>query len=98
MKKYPIVLPQPLLDTIGALLDNIVQQLAAGFDAAPAQRLQLQGLTCAALLMGTDAALLLQFCRQRIPVDAVVFLTTDGRALQFDLWQVRAPVYPTTLD
>lgn len=89
---------QLLLDTIGLELEAIVRQLAAGFDAAPAQRLRLEGLTAAALVAGIDAQTLLAFCRQRLPADADVRLTADAAALQFELWQRRAPVYPTTSD
>jgi hypothetical protein len=87
-----------LLAAIAAQLDTIVQQLAAGLDVAPAQRLQLEGLTAAGLLAGIDTEFLLEFCRQRIPANAAVQLNASGSALQFDLWQVRAPVYPTTAD
>jgi len=87
-----------LLDAIAAQLDTLLQQLAAGFDVTPAQRLHLEGLTAAWLLAGGDAQVLLQLCRQRMPAGTDVKLSVDGRTLQFDLWQQRAPVYPTTTD
>lgn len=89
---------QKLLAAIDTELDIIAQRLAAGFDVAPAQRLRLEGLTAAALLAGEDAQTLLQFCRQRLPATAAVQLTANAQALQFDVWQRRAPVYPTTSD
>jgi hypothetical protein len=85
-----------LLVMIAALLDDSVQQLNAGFDVAPAQRLSLEGLTRACLAAGMTAETLLQFCRQRLPADTSVYLNSAGSALQFELWQQRAPVYPST--
>ncbi|HSB96953.1 MAG TPA: hypothetical protein VLC91_10910 [Spongiibacteraceae bacterium] len=87
-----------LSDAIAAELDTLLQQLAAGFDVTPAQRLHLEGLTAACLLTGGDAQILLELCRQRLPAGANVKLSADGCTLQFDLWQQRAPVYPTTTD
>jgi hypothetical protein len=87
-----------LPDTIAAQLDALLQQLAAGFDVAPAQRLHLEGLSAACLVAGGDAEVLLRLCRQRMPASSNVKLSADGRTLQFDLWQQRAPVYPTTAD
>lgn len=87
-----------LLDEIAAQLDAIVQQLGDGLDVAPTRRLQLEGLTAASLAAGIDAEALLQFCRAHLPGDAAVSLIANGSALQFELWQRRAPVYPTTND
>lgn len=85
-----------LLAMIAVQLDDDVQQLSAGFDLAPARRLALESLTAACLAAGTTVETLLQFCRERLPADTAVYLNADGSALQFDLWQRRAPVYPST--
>jgi hypothetical protein len=87
-----------LLNTIAEQLQVMIEQLDAGFDVAPAQRLALEGLTAASLAAGTEAEILLQCCRRLLPSGAGVKLSADGRSLQFDLWQQGAPVYPTTAD
>ena len=93
-----------LLNAIATELDDGIRQLSAGFDMAPARRSGLEALTMVCLQSGMAAEELLQFCRQRLSVDAAVYLkadvylNADGKALQFDLWQRRAPVYPSTSD
>jgi hypothetical protein len=87
-----------LLNAIAAQLDAIARQLDAGFDVAPAQRLALEGLTAASLAAGIEVEVLLQYCRRSMPKGSDMRLSANGDALQFDFWQRRAPVYPTTTD
>jgi hypothetical protein len=74
-------------------LREIVDQLRANRDVAPAQRLQLEGMAAALIAAGIDVDALAQIC-SRIGADFIV-ATRIGNALHFDCWQQRAPVYPS---
>lgn len=77
-------------------LQVIAQQLRAGKDVAPAQRLRLEGIAAALIANGVDIDVLEQMC---ISAGAgAITVMRDGNRLHFDCWQQRAPVYPTTLD
>lgn len=75
---------------------DVAQQLRAGMDIAPAQRLRLEGFAAALIANGTDIDQLESLCAAAGA--GVMTLTRAGDTLHFDCWQQRAPVYPTTAD
>lgn len=77
-------------------LQAAAQQLRAGMDVAPAQRLGLEGITAALIASGVDIDALEQMC-VTAGTDKII-VVRDGNRLHFDCWQQRAPVYPTTSD
>jgi hypothetical protein len=79
-------------------LVSIAEQLRAGMDIAPAQRMRLEGYTAAAVASGADINQLAQICAQVLPSTVTIHITCAGAALQFDCWQRRAPVYPSTAE
>ncbi len=96
-----------LIETIDQRLAALLSQLAAGLDAPPGQRLRLEGLMEAAVLLdiATEAELQAQLEAR--------YLEATGRSLADDLgpdWQSffpfpqipamarRAPVFPSTRD
>jgi GTP cyclohydrolase III len=86
-----------LLTALQAELDVFTQRLAAGFDVAPARRARFEGMAAAALALGIDSEVLLQSCRDHLPVDAQLVVEA-GHAPRLDIWQQRAPVEPSTGD
>src|SRR5690606_15495173 len=96
-----------LIETIDQRLSALLSQLAAGLDASPGQRLRLEGLMEAAVLLGIASETELRALLEARYREAF------GRALGDDLgegWQSffpfpqipamsrRAPVFPSTRD
>lgn len=79
-----------------AQLRAAAQQLQAGMDVAPAQRLRWEGFAAALIAGGADIDKLAQTCSEAGA--GVIAVARDGDVLRFDCWQRRAPVYPTTRD
>lgn len=85
----------PLID---AQLRDIFVKLEQDFDIAPAQRFRLEGFVAAAHADGVALDELLQFCVRALPPHCAVRIDAEHKSLQFDFWQKRAPVYPSTHD
>lgn len=81
---------------IDAELDDLVRQLRAGFDVAPARCARLEGAIAAAIAAGlVPAAILHRHVRDRLQgCPAIAEVGADG-ALMLHLRQRRAPVYPS---
>lgn len=83
---------------IEAQLRELQLKLEQNIDIAPAQRLQLEGFIAAAHADGVDLDELLQLCSRHAPSNCAIRIDAQQKTLQFDCWQQRAPVYPSTQD
>lgn len=83
---------------IDAQLRELRSKLEQNIDIAPAQRLQLEGFIAAAHADGVDLDELLRFCMRLALPNCAIRIDEQQKTLQFDCWQQRAPVYPSTQD
>jgi hypothetical protein len=77
-------------------LQACADEVRAGRDIAPSRRARLEGAIAAAMVADGNAETLLQRLRDLLPEDGAIAVEADTGHVRLQLWQRRAPVYPST--
>jgi hypothetical protein len=96
MSAAPVVDKVRWFELIDAELQKTFGRVGQGLDVVPAQRFQMEGFIAAAHADGIELDELLQFCICNAPQNCAIRINPDRTTLQFDIWQTRAPVFPST--
>lgn len=96
MSALPVADKARWFELIDAELQKLFRRIEQGLDVSPAQRFQMEGFIAAAHADGIELEELLQFCGRNAPQNCAIRIDPDCGFLQFDIWQTRAPVFPST--
>ena len=80
-------------------LHDCADELRAGRDVAPARRARLEGAIAAVIAANdVDVDAVMRQLRALLPAGCAIVIEPDIGAVSLQLWQRRAPVYPSTAD